>query len=89
MLDCGRNVLLAQKGKNEIMGATQRLGRTIWKKWSGYLRRRLVEKNAPPETSGERIVYQDFDRQVAELQLGAALLNLFTQLGTSTTFTMA
>jgi hypothetical protein len=31
---------------------------------------------------GERIMSRDFDRQVAELQVRAALLNRFTQLGT-------
>lgn len=29
--------------RNEIVKATQRLGRAIWKKWSGYHRRSLVE----------------------------------------------
>jgi hypothetical protein len=28
---------------NEILRATRRLGRTIWKKWSGYYQRSLVE----------------------------------------------
>ena len=34
---------------------------------------------------GERIMSRDFDRQVAELQVRAALLNRFTQLGTPVT----
>jgi len=34
---------------------------------------------------GERVMARDFDRQVAELQLRAAILNRFTRLGTSTT----
>jgi hypothetical protein len=31
---------------------------------------------------GERIMARDFDRQVAELQVRAAVLNRFTRLGT-------
>ena len=31
---------------------------------------------------GERVVARDFDRQVAELQIRAAILNRFTPLGT-------
>ncbi|MBS1210070.1 MAG: family transposase [Proteobacteria bacterium] len=31
------------RARNEILRTTQRLGRTIWKKWSGYHRRSLVE----------------------------------------------
>ena len=31
------------QARNEILRATRRLGRSIWKKWSGYHRRSLVE----------------------------------------------
>ena len=34
---------------------------------------------------GECVVARDFDRQVAELQIRAAILNRFTALGTSLT----
>lgn len=72
--------------RNEILKATQRLGRTIWKKWSGYHRRSLVEtKMRCLKLLGERIMSRDFDRQVAELQVRAALLNRFTHLGTPIT----
>ena len=72
--------------RNEILKATQRLGRTIWKKWSGYHRRSLVEtKMRCLKLLGERIMSRDFDRQVAELQIRAALLNRFTHLGTPVT----
>lgn len=75
--------------RNEILRATQRLGRTIWKKWSGYHRRSLVEtKMRCLKLLGERIMSRDFDRQVAELQVRAALLNRFTQLGTPVTVAM-
>jgi chromosome condensin MukBEF MukE localization factor len=37
---------------------------------------------------GERIMARDFDRQVAELQVRAAVLNRFTRLGTPITVPM-
>ncbi|MEY4592172.1 MAG: hypothetical protein RIR18_1067, partial [Pseudomonadota bacterium] len=37
---------------------------------------------------GERIMSRNFDRQVAELQVRASLLNRFTQLGTPVTVAM-
>jgi hypothetical protein len=37
---------------------------------------------------GERIMSRDFDRQVAELQVRAALLNRFIQLRTPVTVAM-
>lgn len=38
---------------------------------------------------GERVMARDFDRQVAELQARAAILNRFPRLGTPTTVAMA
>ena len=37
---------------------------------------------------GQRLMARDFDRQVAELHVRAALLNRFTQLGTPVTVAM-
>jgi hypothetical protein len=37
---------------------------------------------------GERIMARDFDRQVGELQVRAAVLNRFTRLGTPVTAPM-
>jgi hypothetical protein len=75
--------------RNEILRATHRLGRMIWKKWSGYHRRSLVEtKMRCPKLLGERIMARDYDRQVAELQVRAAVLNRFTRLGTPLTVGM-
>ena len=72
--------------RNEILRATQRLGRDIWKRWSGYHRRSLVEaKMRCVKLLGERVMARDFDRQVAELQVRAAILNRFTWLGTPET----
>jgi len=72
--------------RNAILAATRRLGRKIWKKWTGYHRRSLVEtKMRCFKLLGERVMARDFDRQVAELQVRAAILNRFTRLGTPTT----
>jgi Transposase DDE domain len=72
--------------RNEILRATQRLGRAIWKRWSGYHRRSLVEaKMRCVKLMGEWIMARDFDRQVAELQVRAAILDRFTWLGTPDT----
>jgi Transposase DDE domain len=77
------------EARNAIFHTTRRLGRTIWKKWSGYHRRSLVEtKMRCFKLLGERVMARDFDRQVAELQVRAAILNRFTRLGTPTTVTM-
>jgi hypothetical protein len=80
---------LGAEVRNEILRATRRLGRTIWKKWSGYHRRSLVEtKMRCFKLLGERIMARDFDRQVAELQVRAAVLNRSTRLGTPITVAM-
>ncbi|STB69275.1 Transposase DDE domain [Chromobacterium violaceum] len=62
--------------RNEILRATKRLGRVIWKRWSGYHRRSLVEtKMHCFKRLGERIMARRFEGQVAELQGRAAILN--------------
>jgi hypothetical protein len=72
--------------RNEILRTTRRFGRTIWRRWSGYHRRSLVEtKMRCFKLLGERVMARDFDRQVAELQIRAAILNRFTALGTPQT----
>ena len=74
------------RARNETLRATERLGRTIWKKWSGYHRRSLVEtKMRCFKLLGERVNARIFNSQVAELQIRAALLNRFTQLGSPIT----
>lgn len=74
------------RARNAILRATKYLGRAIWKKRSGYHRRSLVEtKMRCFKLLGERVMARDFERQVAELQVRAAILNRFTQLGTPTT----
>jgi hypothetical protein len=52
--------------RNAILAATRRLGRKIWKKWTGYHRRSLVESTMRCfKLLGERVTARDFDRQVA------------------------
>ena len=68
--------------RNEAVRACQRLGRRIWKQWSGYHRRSLVEtKMSCFKRLGERVMARTFERQVVELHIRAALLNRFSQLG--------
>ena len=75
--------------RNAILDATRHLGRKIWKRWAGYHRRSLVEtKMRCFKLLGERVMARDFDRQVAELQVRAAILNRFTRLGTPMTVAM-
>jgi hypothetical protein len=72
--------------RNEILRATLRLGRAIWKRCSGYHCRSLIEtKMICVKLMCERAMARDFDRQVAELQVGAAILNRFPWLGTPET----
>ena len=77
------------EASNAILDVTRRLGRKIWKRWTGYHRRSLVEiKMRCFKLLGERVMARDFDRQVTELQVRAAILNRFTRLGTPTTVTV-
>ena len=71
------------QARNEILRATRRLGRSIWRTWSGYHRRSRVEaKMRCLKLLGERLRARDFDRQTTDLHNRAALLNRFTRLGT-------
>ncbi|WP_028456099.1 IS5 family transposase [Chitinilyticum litopenaei] len=76
--------------RNEALRAMRRLGPAIWKRWSTYHQRSLVEaKMRCFKLLGERVKARTFERQVAELQVRAALLNRFTQLGTPVTVRVA
>ena len=73
-------------GRNEALGAIKRLGRTLWRKWSGYHRRSRVEtKMNCTKLLGQKLAARDFDRQTAELQVRIAILNRFTALGVPVT----
>lgn len=76
--------------RNEALKACHRLGWRIWKKWSGYHRRSLVEtKMHCFKRLGERVMARTFEPQVVELHVRVALLNRFTQLGRPTTVPVA
>ena len=72
--------------RNETLRAIKRLGCTIWKKWSGYHRRSLVEtKMHCIKLLGQRVMARTFDRQITELYARAAILNCCSQIGTPNT----
>ncbi|VDC33753.1 IS5 family transposase [Pseudogemmobacter humi] len=72
--------------RNEILRTSKCVGRTIWRRWSGYHRRSRVEtKMHCVKLLGTRLTARDFDRQVAEFQVRVAILNGFTALGTPIT----
>lgn len=76
--------------RNEAVVACRRLGRRIWKAWSGYHRRSLVEsKMHCIKRLGERVMSRTFKRQVNELHIRAAILNRFTELGRPQTVAVA
>ena len=81
-----KTTLMGASVRNEALKACHRLGYAIWKKWSGYHRRSLVEtKMHCFKRLGERVMARTFERQVVELHVRVALLNRFTQLGRPTT----
>jgi hypothetical protein len=72
--------------RNEIPRTSKRVGRTIWRRWSGYHRRSRAETEMHcVKLLGQRLSARDFDRQVAEFQVRVAVLNGFTALGTPIT----
>lgn len=67
------------KARNDALRTSRRFGRALWRKWSGYHRRALVAaKMNCIKPLGQRLMAQVFDRQVAEVQIRAAVLNRFT-----------
>lgn len=74
----------AARARNDILRATQRFGRTIWKQWSGYHVRSRIEARRPClEAFKERIASRDPDCQAAEIHIRVALMNRFNALGTA------
>ena len=68
--------------RNEALRVSRRLGRTIWRRWSGYHRRSRAEtKMHCVKLLGQRLSARNFQRQVAEFQVRVAVLNAFTALG--------
>lgn len=69
--------------RNEALRGADRLGRTIWRWWSGYHRRSRVEaKMHCIKLLGQRLSARDFNRQITEFHVRVAILNRFTALGT-------
>ncbi len=74
----------AARARNDILRATHRLGRAIWKHWSGYHARSRIEARMQClKAFGERIASRGPDRQTAEIQIRIALMNRFNSLGTA------
>jgi len=68
--------------RNELLKTVKCLGRTIWKKWSGYHRRSLVEtKMHCIKLLGDKLSAKNFQSQVNEIHARVAVLNIFTELG--------
>lgn len=74
------------RARNEAVRASKYLGRALWRQVTGYHRRGRVEtKMHCVKLLGQRLSARDFDRQVAEIQIRAAILNRFTGLGIPST----
>jgi len=72
----------AARARNDILRTTRRVGRAIWKRWSGYhVRSRVEAKMRGLKSFGERITSRDPDRQTAEIHIRIALMNRFNALG--------
>ena len=72
----------AAAARNEILRATRRLGRALWKKWTGYhVRSRVEALMNCLNLFGERIMSRDPARQTAEIQIRIAIMNRFSALG--------
>lgn len=68
--------------RNDAVHAQRYLGRTVWRRWSGYHRRSRVEtKMHCMKLLGQSLMTRDFERQVAEIQVRIAILNRYTALG--------
>lgn len=76
--------------RNEAVKACKRLRRTIWKRWSGYDRRGLVQtKMNCFKRPGEKVMARTLERQVVELNVRASILNRSTYQGAPQTLTVA
>ena len=68
--------------RNELLRTVKRLGRALWKKWSDYHRRSLVEtKMHCIKLLGDKLSARRFDSQVNEIHACVAVLNRFTEFG--------
>jgi hypothetical protein len=68
--------------RNEILRTSKRVGRPIWRRWSGYPRRnRAATRMHCVKILGQRLSARQYDRQVAEFHVRVALMNGFIELG--------
>ena len=68
--------------RNELLRTVKSLGRTLWKKWSSYHRRSLVETQMHCfKLLGDKLSARSFQSQVNEIHTRVAVLNKFTELG--------
>jgi hypothetical protein len=78
------------RARNEAVRSSKYLGRALWRHLTGYHRRSRVEtKMHCLKLLGQRLSAREFDRQVAEIQIRAAILNGFTALGIPKTVEIA
>ncbi len=72
----------AARARNETFRATQRFGRALWKRLTGYHDRSRIEAQMRRlKAFGERIASRDPDRQASEIHTRIALMNRFSALG--------
>jgi hypothetical protein len=77
-----KTLAAAAAARNEALRASRYLGRALWRRWSGYQRRGHIESKMHfVKLLGQRLMAQDFDRQVAEFQVRVAVLIGFTAPG--------
>jgi hypothetical protein len=70
------------RARNEAVRSSKYLGRALWRQLTRYHRRSRVEtKMHCVKLLGQRLSARDFDRQVVEIQIRAAILNGLTALG--------
>ncbi|MDI9722812.1 IS5/IS1182 family transposase, partial [Acinetobacter baumannii] len=77
-----KDTKISSLARNELLRTVKRLGRTLWKKWSGYHCRSLDEtKMHCIKLLGDKLSARKFDSQVNEIHARVAVLNRFTELG--------
>jgi hypothetical protein len=75
-----------ETNRNEAVRACQYLGHALWKQWSHYHRRSLVEtKMFCLKRLGERLMARTFKRQNTEILIRISILNRYTSLGNPVT----
>ena len=82
MQSLGKDKNLRSLERNELLKTVKRLGRLLWKKWSGYHRRSLAEtKMHCIKLLDDKLTARSFPIHVNEIHAHVAVLNKFTELG--------